>query len=85
MIVHLLSFDIISHYILNILHLKYINIKKVVYGSCVGIVVSVPVTRSAHFGFESRRGASPQGSLRGGRLLCEYCTNKLIKLGPGRL
>ena len=36
-------------------------------------------------GFESRPGASPQSNLRGGRLLCEYCTNKLIKLGPGWL
>ena len=28
------------------------------------------------------RGASPRSGLSGGRLLCEYCKNKLIKLGP---
>ena len=38
--------------------------------------------KKIRFGFESRPGASPQGGLRGGRSLCEYCTNKLTKLGP---
>ena len=28
--------------------------------------------------FESRPGASPQSGLRGGRSLCEYCTNKIV-------
>ena len=44
---------------------------------CSGLVVSVPATRSACPRLESRPGASPQSGLRGGRLLCEYCTNKL--------
>ena len=39
-------------------------------------MVSVPATRSAQPGFESWPGLS---GLRGGRSLCEYCTNKLIK------
>ena len=33
----------------------------------------------------SRVRISTQNVLRGGRTLCEYCTNKLIKLGPGWL
>ena len=50
------------------------------------IVVSVPATRSARPGFESLPGGySPQKDQRGGRLLCEYSANKLIKLGPGWL
>ena len=44
-------------------------------------MVSVPATGSARPGFESRPGASPQSGLRGGRSLCEYCTNKLKQLG----
>ena len=32
---------------------------------------------SARPGFESRPEASPQRGLRGGRLLCEYCTNSV--------
>ena len=47
------------------------------------LVVSIPANRSAHPGFDSRPGASPQGGLRGGRSYCVYCTNKLIK--PNRL
>ena len=43
-------------------------------------MVSVPATRSARPGFESRPVASPQSGLRGGRLLFEYCTNKLLKV-----
>ena len=52
---------------------------------CGGLVVSVPATRSAGPGYESQPGASPQSSLGDGRSRCEYCTNKLIKLGPGWL
>ena len=52
---------------------------------CGGLVVHVPATRSTRPRFESRPGASPQSGVRGGRSLCEYCTNKLIKLGPGWL
>ena len=48
-----------------------------------GLVVSVPATRSARPRFESRPGTSPQSGLRGGRSLCECCTNKL-KLNPGK-
>ena len=44
---------------------------------CGGLVVSVPATRSARPGFESRPVASPQSGLRGGRSLCQYCINKL--------
>ena len=46
---------------------------------CGGLVISVPATRSARPGFNSRPGTSPQGGLRGGRSLCEYCTNKYNK------
>ena len=49
---------------------------------CGGLVVSVFTTRSARPGFESRPGASPQSGLRGGRTLCEYCTNKIVKTRP---
>ena len=45
-------------------------------------VVSVPVFSSARPGFESR---PRRGGLRGSRWLCDYCTIKLIKLGPGWL
>ena len=55
------------------------------FWKCGGLVISVPATRSARPGLESRPGASPQSGVRGGRSLCEYCTNKLIKLGPGWL
>ena len=55
------------------------------FGKCGGLVISVLATRSARPGLESRPGASPQSGVRGGRSLCEYCTNKLIKLGPGWL
>ena len=48
---------------------------------CGGLVVSFPATRSARPGFESWPGASSQSGLKGGRSLCEYYTNKLIKLG----
>ena len=47
---------------------------------CGGLVVNVPATRSAHPGFESRPGGPHHrvvSGLRGGRSLCEYCTNKL--------
>ena len=56
---------------------------------CDGLVVSVPATRSARPGFDSRPwagGASPQSGLGGGRSLSEYCTNKVIQeQGPGWL
>ena len=55
----------------------------VVFVRCGGLVFSVPATRSARPRFGSLPGASPQSGLRGGRSLSEYCTNKLIKLGPG--
>ena len=45
-----------------------------------GLMVSVFATRSARPGFESRPGASLQSGQRGGRSLCGYCTNELIKL-----
>ena len=56
---------------------------RVQLGSCEvrGLVVSVPATRSARPGFESRPGASSQGGLRGGRSHCEYF---LIKYGNRR-
>ena len=47
-----------------------------------GLVDSVPATRSARPGFESRPGASLQSGLRGGRSLCENCTNKINKTRP---
>ena len=47
-------------------------------GGLVVVYVDPPVPA----GFESRPRASPQRGLRGGRSLCEYCTNKLTKLGP---
>ena len=43
---------------------------------CGGLVFSVPATRSARYGFESRPRDSPQSGLRGGRLLCKNCTYK---------
>ena len=55
------------------------------YNFYCAILRSVPATRSARPGFESRPEASPQSGLRGGRSLCEYCANKLIKLGSGWL
>ena len=54
-----------------VIHAKLFGVR------CGGLVVSVPATRSDRPGSESRPGASPQSGLRGGRLLCEYCTNKL--------
>ena len=42
---------------------------------CGGLVVSVPATRSARPGFESRPGPLPKSGLRGGTFLCKYCTN----------
>ena len=55
----------------------WIFLYEIQYVRCGGLVVSVPATRSDRPGSESRPGASPQSGLRGGRLLCEYCTNKL--------
>ena len=42
----------------------------------------VTVSRSARPGFESRPGSSPLSGLRGGKSLCEYCTNKINKTRP---
>ena len=48
---------------------------KLVIRRCGGLVVSVPAIRSARPGIESRPGSLPQSGLRGGRSLCEYCTD----------
>ena len=46
-------------------------------GAVVYCLVSLPLDQTGW--------ASPLSGLRGGRLRCEYCQNKLTKLGPGWL
>ena len=55
------------------------------FGSCGGLLVSVPTIRTACLGFESRPGAFTYSGLRGGRSLCENCTNEVLKKTRPRL
>ena len=67
-----------NHYIPSAQHLSLDDVEV----RCGGLVVSVPATRSTRPGFKSRPGASPQSGLRGGKSLCEYCTNRVINISP---